>query len=215
MTRRNKLSRRYSEDFGLRVIHSDTQHLHQTFSGIGFIVLAAVRFKLSLTKKRKRFEVVDGVDHATLSVPDSIQPPPCSGWYTAYALSNGPLVISLSSCSDQESTWEESQSVGKSMTAKLIKILRDNPSIKVGDLDQRLKASLSKMAFKRLREIKSTFKKYSAKLSPEKRQEWEEKFVNEGLFELREQTAQIGSMHCLRRDEVFIAQRSRTFDLWA
>lgn len=85
-----------------------------------------------------------------------------------------------------------------------------NPSIKVGDLDEQLKwvlkslicrhgsqstalfrKYLSKMAFKRLREIKTMFMKYSAKLSPEKRKEWKEKFSNKGLFELKEQTAQV------------------------
>lgn len=47
------------------------------------------------------------------------------------------------------------------------------------------------MAFERLREIKSTFKKMSAHLSPEKRKEWQEKLTNKGLFEFREQTAQV------------------------
>jgi hypothetical protein len=47
------------------------------------------------------------------------------------------------------------------------------------------------MAFKRLREIKSVFKKASATLSPEKREEWQEKFTKDGLFEFREQTAQV------------------------
>lgn len=47
------------------------------------------------------------------------------------------------------------------------------------------------MAFKRLREIKTAFKQWSAKMSPEKRDEWKEKFVNQGLFEFREQTAQV------------------------
>jgi hypothetical protein len=42
-----------------------------------------------------------------------------------------------------------------------------------------------------LRELKTTFKKYSVKLSPEKREEWKAKFTDEGLFELREQTAQV------------------------
>jgi predicted transcriptional regulator YheO len=47
------------------------------------------------------------------------------------------------------------------------------------------------MAFKRLREIKTIFMKYSARLSPEKRKEWKEKFSKKGLFELKEQTAQV------------------------
>ncbi|KAH9038757.1 caspase domain-containing protein [Lactarius pseudohatsudake] len=179
--------------------------------------LAVARFKLRLAKKLKQVEVEaevpNSADGTTLTTPAGVRRPPC-GEYCAYALSNGPLVISLSSCSDQQSTWEDSQRKVKNMTAELIKILRKNPSIKVGDLNQQLKKSLSKMAFKRLREIKDTFKKHSAMMSPEKREEWEEKYTNEGFFEFREQTAQIGSMHRLRMDEQFIVMRARTFDLW-
>ncbi len=47
------------------------------------------------------------------------------------------------------------------------------------------------MVVKRLgaREIKSRFKKLGAKLSPKQREEWEEKHTDQGLFDLREQTA--------------------------
>jgi hypothetical protein len=178
-----------------------------------------VRLKLRLAKRLKievEVEVVGrGGDRATLTRPVCVSRPRCGGSYCAYALLHGPLVISVSSCSDQQSAWEDSQSKLKSMTTKLIKILRKNPSIKVGDLDQQLKKYLSKMAFKRLREIKTIFMKYSARLSPEKRKEWKEKFSKKGLFELKEQTAQFGSMHSLRRDEEFIVGRARTFDLWS
>jgi len=83
--------------------------------------------------------------------------------------------------------------MGKSMTTELIKILRKNPSIKVGDLNRQLKKCLSTMSLKRLREIKSTLKKCSADLSPEK-QEWKERFTKKGMFEFKGQTSQ---MHCL------------------
>lgn len=87
-----------------------------------------------MAKKKK---AVDDSDDAASGTPDTIIPrPPCGGWYCAYALLNGPLVvcmrslaifccllddtgaiqISVSSCSDQETTWEDSQNKGKSMT---------------------------------------------------------------------------------------------------
>lgn len=209
--------RRHTDDFWEHRLVRSAQLFRTTLSCAVTAALAVARFKLRLAKRSKQVEVevevADGADGATLTTPAGVRRPPCGG-YCAYALSNGPLVISLSSCSDQQSTWEDSQRKVKNMTANLIKILRKNPSIKVGDLDQQLKKCLSKMAFKRLREIKDAFKKHSAMMSPEKREEWEEKYTNEGLFEFREQTAQIGSMHRLRRDEQFIAMRARTFDLW-
>lgn len=211
--------RRHSDDVWERRLVRTAQLFRTTFSGAVTAALAVARFKLRLAKRLKQVEVevevadATGAHRAAVTAPASVRRPPCGGWYCAYALSNGPLVVSLSSCSDQQSTYEDSEDMGKSMTRKLIKILRKNPSIRVGDLDRQLKECLSKMAFKRLRKIKSTFKNESAKLSPEEREEWEEKYTNKGLFELREQTAQIGSMHCLRRDDVFIAVRARTCDL--
>ncbi len=53
------------------------------------------------------------------------------------------------------------------------------------------------MAFKRLWEAKSTFKTYSARLSPQQRKKYEDMYAEQGLFELREQTAQFGSLHRL------------------
>ena len=47
------------------------------------------------------------------------------------------------------------------------------------------------MAFKRVLKAKTAFKTYSAKLSPEVQKEWEKKFTEKGLFQLREQTAQV------------------------
>ncbi|KAI9431481.1 hypothetical protein H4582DRAFT_2132908 [Lactarius indigo] len=161
-----------------------------TFSGVVTVALAHLRTRLA--KK----QVPDAGD-ITPRTPGIIPRPPCGGWYCAYALSKGPLVVSVSSCSDQESTWEDSQNKGKSMTTNLIKILKKNPSIKVGDLDQQLKRKLSKMAFKRVLNAKRAFKMFSAKLSPELRKKWEDEYTEKGLFQLKEQMAQIGSMHRL------------------
>ncbi|KAH8989873.1 caspase domain-containing protein [Lactarius hatsudake] len=208
--------RRHTDDSWERRLVRSAQLFRTTLSGAVATALAVARFKLCLAKKLKQVEVEaevsDSADGATLTTPAGVRRPPC-GEYCAYALSNGPLVISLSSCSDQQSTWEDSQRKVKNMTANLIEILRKNPSIRIGDLDQQVKKCLSKMAFERLREIKNAFKNHSAMMPPERREEWEEKYTNKGLFEFREQTAQIGSMHRLRRDEQFIAMRARTFDL--
>jgi hypothetical protein len=47
------------------------------------------------------------------------------------------------------------------------------------------------MAFKRLLEARSTFRRYSAKLSPQKRKMYEEMYTEQGVFQLKEQTAQV------------------------
>ncbi|KAF8258290.1 caspase domain-containing protein [Lactarius quietus] len=208
--------RRHSSDE--RRLVCSGQLFRATFLGAVTAALAVVRLKLRLAKRLKlEVEVLARTNGggAILTTPVCVPRPRCGGWYCAYALLNGPLVISVSSCSDQQSAWEDSQRKLKSMTTKLIKILRKNPSVKVGDLDQQLKKYLSKIAFKRLREIRAMIRKHSARLPPEEREELKEKLTNEGWFELREQTAQFGSMHSLRQDEEFIAGRARTFDLWS
>jgi hypothetical protein len=69
------------------------------------------------------------------------------------------------------------------------------------------------MAFKRLWEAKSTFKRYSARLSPQQRKMYEDKYTELGVFELKQQTAQFGSLHRLRQEEEFIIKRAHTLDL--
>ncbi|KAI9445812.1 caspase domain-containing protein [Lactarius psammicola] len=212
-THHDKPRRRHTEDVREhRLVRSAThwQVFRRTFSGSVTAALAIVRLKTRLANKQK--QVAGDTGDVTPRTPGSIPRPPCGGWYCAYALSNGPLVVSVSSCSDHERTWEDSQNKGKSMTGQLIKILRKNPTIKVGDLDQQLRKKLSKMAFKRVLNAKRVFKTFSARLSPELRKKWEDEYTRKGLFQLKEQTAQIGSMHRLRRDDEFIAKRTRTVD---
>ena len=55
---------------------------------------------------------------------------------------------------------------------------------------------LSNMAFKRVLKAKTAFKKHSAKLSPEVQKEWEDKYTEQGLFQLREQTAHCKYVAC-------------------
>jgi len=119
----------------------------------------------------------------------------------------GPLVISVSACSDHESTFEDSQRLGKGMTMKLIKILKKDPSIKVGDLNQKLEKSLFKLAIKRVCKAKKTFELGTKKLSPEQKKKLKDKYTAKGLFEFKPQTAQIGSLHSLSLDEQFILKR--------
>ncbi|KAH8989865.1 caspase domain-containing protein [Lactarius hatsudake] len=211
------LPRHHSNDDQHWLVRGAARLCNMTFSFIALISLAIVRFKIRLVKKRKQVqlevevEVLDCVDLSSLT--GVILRPPCPGSSCIDAFSNGPLVISVSSCSDQQSTWEDSLNKGKSMTAKLVKILRENPSINVGDLNQQLQNSLTRMAFKRLWEARSTFKTYSAKLSPQQREKYEVMYIEQGFFDLREQTAQFGSLYRLRQEEEFIAKRADTLEL--
>jgi len=207
--------RRHTHDvWEFKLVRSATQLFRTTFSGTVTAALAIVRFRIRLKKKKKQGADDSDDSDTTLPSPGCIPRPPCGGWYCSYALLNGPLVISVSSCSDEEATWEDSQKKGKSMTTKLIQILRKNPSVKVGELNQQLKRKLSKMAFKRVLETRTAFKRRTAQFPPEVQKRLEDKYTKKGAFQFREQTAQIGSLHRLRRDDVLIAQRSRTIDQW-
>ena len=130
--------RRHTHDVReFRLVRSATQLFRTTFSGTVAAALAIVRFRIRLKKKKKEQVTDDSSDDSTLPSPGCIPRPPCGGWYCAYALLNGPLVvchyfpfsvarlmiddtcmiqISVSSCSDEEATWEDSQNKGKSMT---------------------------------------------------------------------------------------------------
>ncbi|KAH9059170.1 caspase domain-containing protein [Lactarius vividus] len=213
------LPRHHSNDDQRWLVRGAARLVNMTFSFIALISLAIVRFKIRLVRKRKQVQLeveveVEAMDYVDLSSVTSIVPRPlCASSSCVNAFSNGPLVISVSSCSDQQSTWEDSQNKGKSMTTKLVKILRENPSINVGDLNQQLQRSLAKMTFKRLWEAKSTFKAKSAKLLPQQREKYEVMYTEQGFFDLREQTAQFGSLHRLRQEEEFIVKRADTLEL--
>jgi len=68
--------------------------------------------------------------------------PRCGSAFCAYELLNSPLVISVSACATNERTFEDTKRNGRGMTVKLMKILRKNPSIRVGELNQKLNHSL-------------------------------------------------------------------------
>ncbi|KAI9511066.1 hypothetical protein F5148DRAFT_1281234 [Russula earlei] len=114
--------------------------------------------------------------------------------YPAFSLRE----ISLSACAHNERTWEDSKRKGKGMTVKLIKILRKNPSVQVGDLNEQLKRSLSKLAFKRVRKARRAFRELDETISLKRREKLSIKYRD--LLDYREQTAQIGSLILLSVD---------------
>jgi len=84
----------------LRAVRGATWLFHMTFSFVATIMLAIVRFKVRLVKKRKQVkaevevEVVDCVDHAALPPsPASFPRPPCGGPFCVNAFSNGAIVV--------------------------------------------------------------------------------------------------------------------------
>ncbi|KAF8258455.1 caspase domain-containing protein [Lactarius quietus] len=101
----------------------------------------------SMVKKRKQVKVdpelgtMDCVYHPVMPSPSSIPRPPCCSSSCVNASSSNPLVISVSSCSDQQSMWEDGLNRGNSLTTNLVEILRKNPSINVGDLNQHLQTA--------------------------------------------------------------------------
>jgi len=103
--------------------------------------------------------------------------------------------ISVSASSNNERTFEDGKRNGKGMTMKLIKILRKKPSIGVGELDQKLNHSLSKMAFKSVRNTRGTFRALGGRLSVGKRKKLEKKYTERGIFDFKPQTAQFECLY--------------------
>ena len=84
--------RRHSND-ERRLVRSG-QLFRTSFSGAVTAALAVVRLKLRLAKRRKvAFKVVGGDDGATPTTPACVPRQRCGGWYCAYTLLNGPLVV--------------------------------------------------------------------------------------------------------------------------
>ncbi|KAH9979136.1 caspase domain-containing protein [Russula compacta] len=203
------LQRRYSEDVVQPWLRrSASRLLRAAFRRAATITLAIIRMKFLVATAKKSSKSDKEV------TPPPTPPRPCGGYFCAYELLDGPLVISMSTCSDDERTFEDSKRKGKGVTVKLIKILRKNPSIQVGDLNQQLKHCLSKLAFKRVRKARGAFRALSKKVPPDKREKLEAKYTAQGLFEFRGQTAQFGSLHPLRQDDQFILVRGRTGGLF-
>ncbi|KAF8469276.1 caspase domain-containing protein [Russula ochroleuca] len=202
----NKPAKRRHSEAALRpwVMRNDA-HLRSAFKRAATIARVVIRLKFLVANKPKNLQDVDGPP-----TPRSR----CGSCFCIYELLNSPLVISVSACSFNESTWDDSERKGKGMTVKLIKILRQNPSIQVGDLDEQLKKCLSKLAFKRVRKVRAAFRTYTAMLPHEKRIKLEQKYASQGVFDFKSQTAQFGSLHPLRRNDQFILERCHTGDLF-
>ncbi|KAF8492190.1 caspase domain-containing protein [Russula emetica] len=205
LTPYNARKRRHSDAALQPWAMRNNPHLRSAFKRAATITRVVVRLKSLVANKPK-------------SVRNAYGPPTprprCGSCFCTYELLNSPLVISVSACSFNENTWEDSKRKGKGMTAELIKILREHPSIHVGDLDQQLKKRLSRLAFERVRETRAVFRTHSAKLSHEKRIKWEQKYASQGRFDFKPQTAQFGSLHPLRLDDQFILERNHTGDLF-
>ncbi|KAF8258288.1 caspase domain-containing protein [Lactarius quietus] len=149
-------SERHYEGPRHRHSNDETQHwlirgatwlFYIMFSFIAMITFAILRFMVRLVKKRKQVKVdpelgtMDCVDHPVMPSLSSIPRPPCCSSSCVNASSSNPLVISVSSCSDQQSMWEDGLNRGNSLTTNLVEILRKNPSINVGDLNQHLQTA--------------------------------------------------------------------------
>ncbi|KAN0118334.1 Caspase domain containing protein [Russula decolorans] len=205
LTSYNAGKRRHSDAALQPWVMRNNPHLRSAFKRAATITRVVVRLKFLVANKSK-------------SARNACGPPTprccCGSCFCIYELLSSPLVISVSACSFNENTWEDSKRKGKGMTAELIEILRKNPSIHVGDLDQQLEKRLSKLAFKRVREARTVFRTYSAKLPHETRIKLERKYTSQGLFDFKSQTAQFGSLHPLRLNDQFILERNHTGDLF-
>jgi hypothetical protein len=84
--------RRHTHDvWEVKLVRSATQLFRTTFSGAVTATLAVVRLRIRIAKKKK--QATDNSDDTTVPSPGCIPRPPCGGWYCAYALLNGPLVV--------------------------------------------------------------------------------------------------------------------------
>ncbi|KAH9979134.1 caspase domain-containing protein [Russula compacta] len=198
--------RRQTEPAGqLWVVHSTIFLLRRNLSTVVTTTLAIIRLKSRLAKRHK-----EGRNEATPPTPTA--QPPCDCHHRADDLLTAPEVICLTACAKNQRTWEDSKKKGKGMTVKLIKILRKNPAIKLGDLDKQLQNCLSKLAFKRVRKALVVFRILGEKVTPNRKERLESKYRKQGLFDYNDQTAQIESLLPLRPDDQLLFKRIRKAD---
>jgi len=190
--------RRHTEAAVQSLLTRRNPQLRATFKRAVTMTIVITRMQFLAMKKARSGQRVAG--HPLL--------PSRCGSFCAYERSNGPLVIGLSACAYNERTWEDSKRMGKGMTVKLVKILRKNPSIQVGDLNQQLQKCLSKLAFKRVRAARGVFRTHCENVPLKKRKKLEQKYRD--LLEYRGQTAQFGSLNPLRLEDQFILKRGNT-----
>jgi len=93
------------------------------------------------------------------------------------------------------------------MTTKLVKIITRDPSIKLDDLEERLKRCLYKLAFKRVRKATGAFRSLSEGVPPKRKEKLKRRYKARGAFDFTDQTAQVGSLRPLNPDEPFLLER--------
>jgi len=191
-TKQTEPQRRHSEGVGLlRVLP------HTKFKRAVTMTRAVIRFKNSQKDKSKKDE-----DDAEPTSTGQLRR--CDRCLSA---SKGPSVICLSAASGNQQTYEDSMRRGKGMTTKLLKALKREHSIKLGVLDQKLKKSLYKLSFKRVRKALAAFRSLSKIVSPKQRERWRGKYTARGAFVYRDQTVHIGTSRSVGPDEKFLLKR--------
>lgn len=199
-----KALRRHTEAAGhLFIAHA--AFLRRKFCSVVTTTLVIIRLK-SLAKRSKS-EKCEKESRPPTPTPILVH---CNLCNRDHDLSDAPDVISLSPCAKDQRTWEDSTRKGKGMTDKLIRIMKKDPSIKLGDLNQRLNKCLSKLSFKRVKKATAAFRHLGALVTPGRREELKKKFQDQGIFDFNEQTAQFGSLRPLRLDDRFILERDWT-----
>ncbi|ETW77692.1 hypothetical protein HETIRDRAFT_411072 [Heterobasidion irregulare TC 32-1] len=150
------------------------------------VVGAIIRLK-TVTKKLD-LAAVSPTQTGSVSFPK--QQPICTRSCKYTYMEDGPIVISMSSCADHQLAWENRKCQG-AMTAALVRILRQNPSITVSDLKQSLRTSLWDAACERYMYLRQ-----------------EGSGGSPLAFDV--QSPQLGSLRRLSHNEQFIAEHERS-----
>jgi len=195
--KQENISRRHTEAAGTLWVAHTTAFFRRRFASVVTTTLAIIRFKNRLSKRsksKKRKQEEEEEEEVSLPPTPTVVLVRCEICNRTHDLSNAPDVISLSPCTVDQRTWEDSTRKGKGMTVKLIKILRKNPRIKLGALNQQLNRCLSKLSFKRVKKATGAFRCLGELVPPERKEELGQRYKSLGLFDFWEQTAQV----CMR-----------------
>ncbi|KAH9991892.1 caspase domain-containing protein [Russula vinacea] len=209
--KQENISRRHTEAAGTLWVAHTTAFFRRRFASVVTTTLAIIRFKNRLSKrsksKKRKQEEEEEEEEVSLPPTPTVVLVRCEICNRTHDLSNAPDVISLSPCTVDQRTWEDSTRKGKGMTVKLIKILRKNPRIKLGALNQQLNRCLSKLSFKRVKKATGAFRCLGELVPPERKEELGQRYKSLGLFDFWEQTAQFGSLRTLGLNDQFIFER--------
>jgi len=205
---RNNALRRHTEVAGHLFLAQSPAFLRRRFSSVVTTTLAIIRLK-SRVARRNKSEKCERESRPPTPTPILVH---CTLCNRDHDLSDAPDVISLSLCTEDRRTWEYSTRNGKGVTVKLIRILKKDPSIKLGDLNQQINNLLSKLSFERVRKATAAFRRLGELVTSRRREELERKYKDHGVFDFNEQTAQFGSLRPLRLDDRFILERDWTED---